>query len=274
MKLKKHYPSVHLALVLAGAVMVFPFIWMLLSSFKTVGEQMSLPVTILPSSFTYTENYEQALNAVPFVRLYGNTLLMIAGRCICAILFSSMAGYGFARFNFPGKNFLFTLVLIQMMVPSQVFIIPQYQILSKLGLLNTVFALIFPGLVSAYGTFLLRQHYMSLPRELEEAAVLDGCNPWQTFSKVMLPMTKSGVAALGVFTALFAWKDLMWPLIANNDINQMSLAPGLSVLQGMCYTNKGALMAGSVIATVPMVILYFIFQKQFMEGIAQTGIKG
>ena len=238
MKRKKHYPAVHLALILAGIVMVFPFIWMILSSFKTIGEQMSLPVKIFPSSFTYTENYRQALQAVPFVRLYVNTFLMIAGRCICAVLFSSMAGYGFARLHFPGKNLLFSLVLIQMMVPSQVFIIPQYQILSELGLLNTVFALIFPGLVSAYGTFLLRQQYMSLPKELEEAAVLDGCNPWQTFAKVMFPMTKSGVAALGVFTALFAWKDLMWPLIANNDINQMSLAPGLSVLQGVCSTNQ------------------------------------
>lgn len=274
MKSKKRYPTVHLILVLFGIIMVFPFIWMILSSFKSVGEQMTLPVKIFPSNFKNIDNYRQALQAVPFIKLYLNTFLMIAGRCICAVLFSSMAGYGFARFQFPGKNLLFTLVLVQMMVPGQVFIIPQYQMLSKLGMLNTVFALIFPGLVSAYGAFLLRQQYMSLPKELEEAAVLDGCNPWQTFTKVMFPITRSSISALGVFTALFAWKDLMWPLIANNDINKMSLAPGLSVLQGVCMTNKGAMMAGSVIATVPMVILYFIFQKQFMEGIAQSGIKG
>lgn len=274
MKQKKRYPTVHIVLILFSILMLFPFVWMILSSFKTVGEQMTLPVRIFPSSFRNTENYAQAVKAVPFVRLYINTLLMIGGRCICAIVFSSMAGYGFARLSFPGKNLLFGVVLIQMMVPNQIFIIPQYQILSKLGLLNTIFALIFPGLVSAYGTFLLRQQYLSLPKELEEAAVLDGCNPWQIFVKVMLPVTRSSVAALGVFTALFAWKDLMWPLIANNDINKMSLAPGLSVLRGICQTNKGALMAGSVIATVPMIVLYFIFQKQFMEGVAQTGIKG
>lgn len=271
---RKRYPMVHIVLILFSILMLFPFVWMILSSFKTVGEQMALPVRIFPSSFRNTDNYEQAVKAVPFVRLYINTILMIGGRCICAIVFSSMAGYGFARLSFPGKNLLLGVVLIQMMVPGQIFIIPQYQILSKLGLLNTIFALIFPGLVSAYGTFLLRQQYLSLPKELEEAAVLDGCNPWQIFVKVMLPVTRSSVAALGVFTALFAWKDLMWPLIANNDINKMSLAPGLSVLQGICYTNKGALMAGSVIATVPMIVLYFIFQKQFMEGVAQTGIKG
>ena len=131
MKSKKRYPAVHLILVLFGIIMVFPFIWMILSSFKSVGEQMTLPVKIFPSNFKNIDNYRQALQAVPFIKLYLNTFLMIAGRCICAVLFSSMAGYGFARFQFPGKNLLFTLVLVQMMVPSQVFIIPQYQMLSK-----------------------------------------------------------------------------------------------------------------------------------------------
>ena len=131
MKSKKRYPAVHLILVLFGIIMVFPFIWMILSSFKSVGEQMTLPVKIFPSNFKNIDNYRQALQAVPFIKLYLNTFLMIAGRCICAVLFSSMAGYGFARFQFPGKNLLFTLVLVQMMVPGQVFIIPQYQMLSN-----------------------------------------------------------------------------------------------------------------------------------------------
>jgi multiple sugar transport system permease protein len=164
--------------------------------------------------------------------------------------------------------------LIQMMVPGHIFIIPQYMMLAKINALNTVFALIFPGLVSAYGTFLLRQQYMTLPKELEEAATLDGCNPWKTFTKVMMPVAKSSLASIGIFTALFAWKDLMWPLIANNDINKMSLAPGLSLLKGIAYTNKGVLMAGSVIATIPILLIYIVCQKQFIEGFAQTGIKG
>lgn len=274
MKKVKKYPLVHLVLIAGSLIMLFPFLWMILSSFKTVGEQMSLPMKILPSSFTNFENYSRAWEAVSFVKLYANTMLMIVGRCACAVIFSSMAGYGFARMEFPGKKVLFMVVLIQMMVPGQIFIIPQYMMLAKVHLLNTVFALIFPGLVSAYGTFLLRQQYLSLPKELEEAAVLDGCSPWQVFTKIMMPVTKSSMAALGIFTALFAWKDLMWPLIANNDVNKMSLAPGLSVLQGICYTNKGALMAASVIATVPMLVIYIACQKQFMEGIAQSGVKG
>lgn len=270
---KKHILT-HLILICGSLVMLFPFFWMILSSFKTVGEQMSIPMRILPGSFRNVENYRQAVEAVPFLRLYGNTLMMIAGRVLCAVVFSSMAGYGFARLEFPFKRLLFTIVLMQMMVPGQIFIVPQYMMLSKIKMLNSVFALIFPALVSAFGTFLLRQQYLSLPKELEEAAVLDGCNPWQTFTKVMVPITRASLASLAIFTALFAWKDLMWPLIANNDLNLMPLAPGLSVLQGICNNNKGALMAGSVIATVPMLVLYIFCQKQFIEGIAQTGIKG
>lgn len=270
---KKHILT-HLILICGSLVMLFPFFWMILSSFKTVGEQMAIPMRILPGSFRNVENYRQAVEAVPFLRLYGNTLMMIAGRVLCAVVFSSMAGYGFARLDFPFKRLLFTIVLMQMMVPGQIFIVPQYMMLSKIKMLNSVFALIFPALVSAFGTFLLRQQYLSLPKELEEAAVLDGCNPWQTFTKVMMPITRASLASLAIFTALFAWKDLMWPLIANNDLNLMPLAPGLSVLQGICNNNKGALMAGSVIATVPMLVLYIFCQKQFIEGIAQTGIKG
>lgn len=273
-KQKKIYWGTHIVLIIGSVIMLFPFLWMILSSFKTIGEQMMIPMKIFPSNFGNMENYKQALEAVPFLKLYINTLLMIAGRVLCAVVFSSMAGYGFARMQFPGKNILFGIVLLQMMVPGQIFIVPQYMMLSKMNLLNSVFALIFPALVSAFGTFLLRQQYMSIPKELEEAAVLDGCNPWQTFVKVMVPITKSSIASLAIFTALFAWKDLMWPLIANNDLNKMPLSAGLSVLQGVCQTNKGALMAGSVIATVPMLIIYILCQKQFIEGIAQTGIKG
>lgn len=265
---------IHLFLILGSVVMVFPFLWMILSSFKTVAEQMALPVKVFPADFGNVENYKRAWEAVPFPTLYINTVLMIVLRCLCAMVFSSMAGYGFARIQFPGKNLLFMIVLIQMMVPGQIFIVPQYLMLAKVNLLNTMFALVFPGLVSAYGTFLLRQQYLSLPKELEEAAILDGCNQWQIFSKIMLPITKSSLASLGIFTALFAWKDLMWPLIANNDINKMPLAPGLSVMQGIVQTNKGALMAGGVIATIPMLVLYTLCQRQFIEGVAQSGIKG
>lgn len=270
---RKH-PITHIVLIAGSFIMIFPFAWMVLTSLKTIPEQTAIPIVIFPSNFFNVENYKRALEAVPFLTLYINTLIMIAGRVACALLFSSMAAYGFARYTFPGKNILFWIVLIQMMVPGQIFIVPQYLMLSQMHLLNTLFALIFPAIVSAYGTFMLRQQYMSIPKDMEEAAMIDGCGPWRTFTKILLPMTRSSLSALGVFTALFAWKDLMWPLIANNDINKMSLAPGLSVLQGMVYTNKGAVMAGAVVATIPMLALYIIFQKQFIEGMVTSGIKG
>ena len=257
----------------AGAVlMIFPFLWMLLTSFKTPGESVQIPPTILPQVWV-SNNYHMALQSLPFVKLYINTVLLIGFRVLCAIAFSSAAGYAFAKLKFPGRNLLFSLVIVQMMLPTQIFIIPQYQMLAKMGLTNSVFALVFPGLVSAFGTFFLRQSYMGIPDELGEAAYLDGCNRWQTFTKVMMPLTKASMAALTIFTAVFAYADLMWPLIANTDLTKMTLSAGLSTLRGQFTTNYPVLMAGSLLAMIPMVILYMVFQKQFIEGIAMTGGK-
>lgn len=270
---KKITTTLVYAVLAAGAVlMIFPFLWMFLTSFKTTGESMRIPPTILPEKWL-SENYTRALTSLPFVKLYINTALLIVFRVLCALAFSSAAGYAFAKLNFPGKNALFTLVIVQMMLPSQIFIIPQYQMLAKLGLTNSIFALVFPGLVSAFGTFFLRQSYMGIPDELGEAAYLDGCNRWQTFTKVMMPLTKSSMAALTIFTAVFAYADLMWPLIANTDLGKMTLSAGLSTLRGQFTTNYPVLMAGSLLAMIPMVILYLVFQKQFIEGIAMTGGK-
>lgn len=257
----------------AGAIlMIFPFLWMLLTSFKSAGESVQIPPTILPKHWL-TDNYGRALEALPFFKLYINTTLLILFRVLCAVAFSSAAGFAFAKLNFKGKGLLFSLVIVQMMLPSQIFIIPQYQMLARFGLTNSLFALVFPGIVSAFGTFFLRQAYMGIPDELGEAAYLDGCTKWQTFTKVMMPLTKASMAALTIFTAVFAYADLMWPLIANTDLNKMTLSAGLSTLRGQFTTNYPILMAGSMLAMIPMVILYMVFQKQFIEGIAMTGGK-
>ena len=258
--------------IIGSVVMIFPFVWMFLTSFKTVEESMIIPPTILPAQWQ-TGNYADAMESLPFFSLYVNTALMIFWRVVCAVLFSSMAGYAFAKLKFKGKNLLFSLVLIQMMLPSQIFITPQYQMLAKLGLTNSIFALVFPGLVSAFGTFFLRQAYLGIPDEIAEAAYLDGCNQWQTFVKVMAPLTKASMAALAVFTAVFAYGGLMWPLIVNTDINMMTLSSGLATLRGQFSTNFPVMMAGSLLAMVPMVVLYLFFQKQFIEGVAMTGGK-
>lgn len=263
---------VYAALIAGSITMIFPFAWMLLTSFKTQAESMAIPPQIFPAQWNF-DNFVKALESLPFWNLYLNTFLLIFFRVICAVVFSSMAGYAFAKLEFPCKNLLFGLVLMQMMLPSQIFIIPQYQMLAKMGMTNTIFALVFPGLVSAFGTFFLRQAYMGIPNEIAEAAYLDGCTQWQTFTKVLLPLTKSSLAALAIFTAVFAYADLMWPLICNTDLNMMTLSAGLSTLNGQYTTNFPVLMAGSLLAMVPMVILYLLFQKQFIEGIAMTGGK-
>jgi multiple sugar transport system permease protein len=260
------------ALIIGSLIMIFPFVWMILTSLKTVPESMQVPPTIFPEELV-TGNFGDAMKSLPFLKLYLNTGLLIFFRVICAVAFSSMAGYAFAMLNFRGKKLLFGIVLVQMSLPSQIFIIPQYQMVAKMGLANTIFALVFPGIVSAFGVFFLRQTYMGIPKEIGEAAYLDGCNQWQTFYKVMFPLTGTSVAALTIFTAVFAYSDLMWPLVVNSDLNMMTLSSGLATLRGQFTTNFPVLMAGSLLAMLPMVILYLIFQRQFIEGIASTGGK-
>ena len=259
-------------LILGAVIMIFPFVWMILTSFKTVPESMQIPPDILPKQVNL-DNFKEAIASLPFGNLYLNTILMVFFRVVCAVLFSSMAGYAFAKLKFRGKKLLFGIVLVQMSLPSQIFIIPQYQMVAKMGMANTVFALVFPGLVSAFGVFFLRQTYMSIPDEVGEAAYLDGCNQWQTFYKIMFPLTGTSVAALTIFTAVFAYGDLMWPLVVNSDLKMMTLSSGLSTLRGQFTTNFPVLMAGSLLAMLPMVVLYLIFQRQFVEGIAGTGGK-
>lgn len=264
---------IHLILVIGSFVMIFPFVWMILTSFKGQGESLLIPPTLLPKVWL-TENYTEVMRTLPFGALYKNTLLLILLRVICALVFSSMAGFAFAKLHFPFKRFFFFIVLTQMMLPNQIFIIPQYMMLSKMGQLNTIFALLFPGLVSAFGTFFLRQFYMSLPNVLSEAGTLDGCNTFQIFFLIMLPLTKTAMMALAVFTAVFAYSDMMWPLIVNTNVNMMTLSAGISSMQGQFTTKYPILMAGSALAMIPMLVLYLFFQRQFIEGIALTGTKG
>lgn len=263
----------HLFLIIIASIMILPFVWMVLTSFKSVTESTQMnPFVIFPSQWRI-ENYIEVIKGNDFLALYMNTFLMMIFRVLCSVLFSAMAAYAFARLEFPGRNFLFGLVLFQMMIPAQVFIIPQYLMIDQINMRNTIFALVFPGLVSAFGTFLLRQFFMGLPKELEEAAYLDGCNIGQTFFKVMLPLARSGLVALSIFTALFAFKDLMWPLIVNSNTDAATLSSALSKIQSAYSVNYPQLMAASVLAIWPMLAVYIIFQKQFIEGIATSGGK-
>ena len=264
---------IHLSLVLISITMLIPFLWMVLTAFKSITEATSVDPFIIFPQVWRTDAFKAVFANMDFLLLYRNTLLLIFFRVLCAVVTATMAGYAFARLRFPGRDLAFSLVLFQMMVPNQVFLIPQYLMVSKMGMLNTIFALVFPGLVTAFGTFLLRQGFMGLPKDLEEAARLDGCNIGQTFLFVMMPLMRSSMVALGIFTALFAYKDLMWPMIVNTDKDMLVLSSALAKMQGQYVMKFPELMAASLIACIPMIILYILFQKQFIEGIATSGGK-
>ena len=264
---------IHLFLIVFSIPMLVPFLWMVLTAFKTQAESTSIdPFIFLPSSWKF-DNFVTVWNSYNFLYLYKNTLLMILFRVICAVLTATMAGYAFGRLEFPGKKILFAMLLIQMMVPGQIFIIPQYIMVSKLKWMNTLAGLVFPGVVTAFGTFLLKQGYQGLPKDLEEAASIDGCNIGQQFLVIMMPLTRSSMVSLGIFTAVFAFKDLMWPMIVCSNANSTTLSAGLAKMQGQFSSNYPQLMAAATMACLPMIVLYLIFQKQFVEGIATSGGK-
>ena len=264
----------YLVLCIMSFIMLVPFVWMILTALKTNQEAISVdPFYIFPANGWHWENFGTVWESYNFVILYKNTLLLILLRVVFACLTATMAGYAFGRLKFPGKNFFFGLILVQMMIPSQIFIIPQYTMVSKLGWLNTTMGLVFPGLVTAFGTYLLKTGYQGLPKDLEEAAAIDGCNIGQRFLNIMMPLTRSSMVSLGIFTALFAFKDLMWPMIVCTNSATTTLSAGLAKMQGQYGSEYPTMMASAVLAIIPMIVIYLIFQKQFVEGIATSGGK-
>ena len=260
-------------LVLCMVITLLPFIWMILTSLKTQSEAITIPLQILPDKLLFS-NYVSVFKKVPFAKMYLNSIISTGVIVGVQIILCSMAAYAFGRIKFLGRNVIFAALLAVLMVPSWFFILPQYLLLQKMGLLNTIPALFIPGLFSAFGTFLMRQFFMALPNDLEDAARIDGCNHFMIFTKIMFPLVKPGVVALAILTLRSAWNDLMWPMIVNTSPEKMTLSAGLSFLQGQYTTDYPIMMAGAVLAVLPLLVLFAIFQKQFIEGIALQGIKG
>lgn len=272
-KKSKQYLLVHIVLIIGTILTVFPFLWMIFTSFKGIGEAMRIPPTIFPESLKL-DGYKGVLEALPFVKVYMNTITVTIITVLGQILFCSMAAYAFARLRFRGKNIIFITLLSVLMVPSQIFIMPQYLIMQTLGILDSLPALFIHNLCSVFTVFLLRQFFMALPKELEEAAIVDGCGFFRIYAQIMLPLVKPGIVAVVIFTGKSAWNSFMWPMIANTSPDKMILAPALATLQGQFTTNYPMQMSGAVMSVVPVVIMFFIFQKQFIEGVAHTGVKG
>lgn len=264
---------IHAVLIATSVVMIVPFIWMLLTSVKTPMEATQIPVKIFPSVFRW-ESYSQAFEKSDFKFYYFNTAFSALMKTVFPIIFSSMAAFAFARIKFPGRTLCFFLIISVMMVPNPVFYTPQYLMMSKLGLVNTVTALWIASLVSPFATFLLRQFFLGISKELEEAAILDGCNPFQIFWHIMLPLVKSALVAVVIIQLLWAWNELQWPLIINSSPEKLTLSAGLATLVSKFATNYPVLMAGAVMAVIPMIVLFFIFQRRFIEGVAFSAHKG
>ena len=264
--------ATHAVLATGAVAMVGPFVWQFLTSLKTLPHSVRVPPTVVPDG--QWSNYAKVFRLLPFGEQFLNTVAMTAARTLGQLLFCSLAAYAFARLRFPGRRVLFGLFLSVLMVPPQLFVIPQYQIIARLGWLNSLAALIVPGLFSAFGTFLLRQFFLGLPVELDEAARLDGASPLRIWWSVMLPLARPGLVALGILTALWSWNDFFWPLVVNNDPQKMTLSAGLASLQGQFTTDYPVLMAGSLLACLPVLVIFVVLQRQFVEGIAFTGSKG
>ncbi|GAA2503959.1 carbohydrate ABC transporter permease [Winogradskya humida] len=264
--------GLHAVLIVASILMVLPFLWQIVTSLKTLSSATAVPPTLLPEG--HWANFGKVFELLPFGTQFLNTAITAVARTAGQVLFCSMAAYAFARLRFPGRNALFAIFLSVLMVPPQLFIIPQYQIMADLGWLNSLPALIVPGLFSAFGVFLLRQFFLGLPIELEEAARIDGAGPWRIYWSIVLPLARPGMVALAVLVLLWSWNDLFWPLVVNTDPEKMTLSAGLASLQGQYQTDYPILMAGSLLASVPVIAVFVFLQRQFIQGIAQTGIKG
>lgn len=263
----------HVFLIMSAFLAVGPFIWMFLTSIKTFEETIQIPVKFFPEVPQWV-NYAIISDKLNFPRLYLNTILVAVMMIVGQILIVTVCAYAFDRLKFPGKQVLFLGMLALMMVPGQIFIIPRFKIMVSLHLTNTLIGLVLPGLFNIFGVFLMRQFFSTIPKELDEAALIDGCSYFRIYWNVLLPLVKSGITTLAILTMLGAWKDLMWPLINNSRAEMMTLAAGLAMLIGEHTTYYEQVMAGGVIAVLPLIILFVIFQKQFVAGIAQSGIKG
>ncbi|TDE89579.1 carbohydrate ABC transporter permease [Occultella glacieicola] len=262
----------YVVLTVGALLMVAPFLWQFLTSVKSLRESTVAPPVIWPSTWHW-ENYARIFDVLPVETMAVNSVLALILRVTGQVLVASLAAYCFARLRFPFQRALLTLFLATLMVPPQLFIIPQYEVIRDLGWLNTIQALAVPGIFSSFGMFILYQFMRALPVELDEAARLDGANPWQIYRRVILPLCLPALAAVVIMTSLFSWNDLLWPLVINTDPSRMTLPVGLATLQGAQGTDYPVLMAGSLLAILPMVVIFVLLQKQFIRGIAMSGSK-
>ncbi|WP_100010013.1 carbohydrate ABC transporter permease [Lentibacillus sediminis] len=273
MKLKNNFERtvVVLLLVIGGLLVSIPFIWMILSSFKREIEVISIPPTFFPVEPIFS-HYIRLFTELDFGVYLVNTLIIVFFSMF-GLLLNTMAGYGFGKFHFRGKEVWFSIVLVTMMIPGQVTMIPTYLIINGMGLTNTMPGIILPGLIAAFNIFLIRQFMVTIPDDLIEAARLDGAGEMRIFFRLILPLAKPIVAVQAILTFIAGWNSFIWPLIIANDQSLYTLSVGLSLLKDENATSYALQMAGSSIMVIPILIIFVIFQKYIIEGFNVSGIK-
>jgi multiple sugar transport system permease protein len=262
-------------LSLGGIIMLVPFLWMVLMSFKSLDEVYTFPPQVLPDQFLFS-NYAEVWDQVPVARFFSNSATVAISATLGVLLTSSLGGYSFARIDYPGRNTIFLLYLSTMMIPFAVIMIPLFVQMRMLGWINSLYALIVPGLFSAWGTFLMRQFMLTIPRELEDAGLIDGASFFQIYYRIILPLTGPALATLGIFTFMDSWNAFLWPLIIISSLEKKTISLGMAAFRGMTAmkTPWHLVMAASVVSVLPIMVLFLVGQKYYVRGIVTTGLKG
>ncbi|MDQ3525053.1 MAG: carbohydrate ABC transporter permease [Chloroflexota bacterium] len=264
--------GLHAVLLSAGLLFMFPFIWSISTSLKPVSDLFQVTPSLIPSEFRW-QNYSDVFSSAPFVRIYANTIFVTIARTIGQVFIASLAAFAFSQLRFPGRDFLFFLLLAGLMVPDQVLIVPRFIIMRQLDWFDTYQGLIIPLIFSSFGVFLLRQFFLGIPKEFHEAAKLEGANPFQIYWDIYLPLARPALAAFGFLAMLFSWNEFLWALTVTGDSNMRVLSVGIALFQGQFFTNNAILLAAANMATFPLLIAFLFFQKQLVEGIALSGLK-
>jgi multiple sugar transport system permease protein len=262
----------HAALLTIGIIFLLPFVWSISTSLKPLKDLFSVTPNLIPSEIRW-QNYQDVLDKVPFLRFYANTIIVTVARVIGQVFLASMAAFAFSRLRFPGRDALFFLLLAGLMVPDQVLIIPNYALMRQVGWLDSYQGLIVPLLFSAFGTFLIRQYLLSIPADYQEAATIEGANPFQIYWQIYLPLARPALAAFAFLVTLYSWNEFLWALIMTSDTEMRVLSVGIALFQGQYFSNNAFLLAAANMATIPVLILFLVFQRQLVEGITLSGLK-
>lgn len=258
--------------LLLSAAMLLPLVWMLLTSVKPEAEIVSFPPRLFPHSITF-EHYADVWSRIPFARLYLNTIIFAGSVTAISLLLDSMTAYALSRLNFRGREVVFVGILVMLMLPFQVTLVPLYDLLANLGWTNTLHGLVVPRATNAFGIFFLRQFFLSLPKDLEEAARVDGAGEFRIYSQIVMPLAVPALLTLGLFHFMYNWNDLLWPLMVNQDAARQTLPSGLAQFMGQHVVEYGLLMAASVMALLPVIVFFLLIQRRFIQGVATTGLK-